>query len=346
MLKRLRFRQKLILSLCIILLTSFITLFVMVLKTSYSNSNAQAHTIALLTSKGNADKVALNFDKIETIGKSLAIQMEAMVAEGTPSRSLVMSQMKHTISLSDNIFGVAITYEPNQFDGRDDEFLNRDGSDSKGQFMPYITTKDRVNYASELCFYDTYTEEQNRWYTVPKGTHRVYMTEPTTYPVQGQNVTLVSIVVPIMRDNAFVGVVSIDTTIDYLQTEIAKVKPMGGFSQIISENGIFVANGVDPKRTLADISQDKEWIPILKKTSQGIEFSELSYSPDTKQKVLRVFSSIHLQDTDEYWTYVSIIPLSAVYANFNYTFALMVMVGLVLLGFIIYVNYSIIIMDI
>lgn len=346
MLKRLRFRQKLILSLCVILLTSFITLFVMVLTTSYSNSNAQAHTIALLTSKGNAEKVELNFEKIETIGRSLAIQMETMIAEGQPSRQLVISEMKRTIDLSDNIFGVAITYEPNKFDGRDSDFINMEGSDAKGQFMPYITTKDRISYASELCFYDTYTEEQNRWYTVPKGTHKVYMTEPTTYPVQGEDVTLVSIVVPIMRDNAFVGVVSIDTTIDYLQTEIEKVKPMGGFSQIISENGIFVANGVDSNKTLTNISQEKEWIPILQKTSTGAEFTELSFSPDTNQKVLRVFSSIHLDDTDEYWTYVSIIPLSAVYANFNYTFALMVIVGLVLLGFIIYVNYSIIIMDI
>lgn len=318
----------------------------MVLTTSYSNSRAQGHTIALLTSKGNADKVALNFEKIETIGKSLAIQMETTIAEGTPSRNLIISEMKRTIGLSNNIFGVAITYEPNKFDGRDSEFINAEGSDAKGQFMPYITTKDNSSFASELSFYDTYTEEQNRWYTVPSKTHKVYMTEPTVYPVQGENVPLVSIVVPIMRNNEFVGVVSIDTTIDYLQTEIEKVKPMGGFSQIISQKGIFVANGVDAKKTLTDISHEKEWIPILKKTSMGSEFTELGYSAETDEKVLRVFSSIHLQDTNEYWTYVSILPLSAVYANFNYTFALMVIVGLVLLGFIVYVNYSIIIKDI
>ncbi len=346
MLKRLRFRQKLILSLCVILLTSFITLFVMVLTTSYANSNAQARTIALLTSKDNADKVALNFEKIETIGKSLAIHMETMVAENATSRELVISEMKHTLSLSDDIFGVAITYEPNKFDGRDNAFINTEGSDAAGQFMPYITTRDHITFASELSFYDTYTELQNRWYTVPKRTHRVYMTEPTIYPVQGEDVPVVSIVVPIMRNNEFVGVVSIDTTIDHLQTEIEKVKPMGGFSQIISENGIFVANGVDAEKKLVDISQEKEWIPILKKTSTGSEFTELSYSPDTDEQVLRVFSSIHLEDTDEYWTYVSIIPLSAVYANFNYTFGLMVIVGFVLLGFIVYVNYSIIIKDI
>jgi methyl-accepting chemotaxis protein len=318
----------------------------MVLTTSYSNSISKAHTIALLTSKGNADKVTLTFEKIETIGKSLALQMETTITEGKPSRELVMSVMKRTISLSDNIFGVAITYEPNKFDGKDDLYMNRVGSDSKGQFMPYITTKDRIQYASELCFYDTYTEIQNLWYTVPKQTHKVYMTEPTIYPVQGDLVPLVSIVIPIMRNGEFVGVVSIDTTIDYLQTEIEKVRPMGGHSQIISQKGIFVANGVDPDKTLTDISNEPEWIPILKKVTTVGEFTEVGYSADTDEKVLRVFSSIHLKDTNEFWTYVSILPLSVVYANFNYTFALMVIVGLVLLGFIVYVNYEIIIKDI
>lgn len=345
MLKKLRLGQKMILFSCIILLSSFITLDVIVLKTSYTYSHGQAKTIALLTSRDNAEKVVLNFEKIETIGTSIADQMETMVQENAPSREIVISTMKNTLNSHKDIFGIAVAYEPNEFDEKDIVYIGKLGSNSKGQFMPYVTRQSQNKFSTELSFNPLYNEIQNKWYTVPKSTHKVYLTEPTYYPVQGRNVTMVSVVVPIIRNDKFVGVVSIDTTIDYLQTEIKKVKPMDGFSQIISTAGIHVANGVDSTKVLDDVSKEKEWIPILERTSRGEEFTKIGFSSDTGGKVLRVFSPINIQGTDQYWTYVSIIPLSHVFAEFNSAFKLMIIVGLILLIFIVYVNYSIIIKD-
>lgn len=350
MFMQLKSRQKLILSACAILLSAFVLLDVFVLTTSYSSSNAQARTIALLTSKDNAEKVVLNFENIETIGKSLAIQMETMVQENAQSREIIISTMKNTLNLHRDIFGVAVAYEPDAFDGRDRQFVNAEGCDSSGRFMPYITKNrdEKIGeaFASELSFYDYYTETQKLWYEVPKKTHKIYLTEPTNYIVQGKDITLVSVVVPIMRDGHFVGVVSIDTTIDYLQAEIEKVKPMGGFSQIISGKGVFVANGGNPKNILADLSKKREWIPILKRTSKGEEFTEIGYSADTGERVLRVFSSINIKGTNEFWTYASVIPLRAVLADFKDTFILTALVGFCLFACITYLVYSIIIKDI
>lgn len=345
MFKRLRLRHKLILFLCIILLSTYIVLDIIVLKASYNYSHEQAKTIALLTSKDNAEKVTLNFENIETIGISIVNQMEAMVQEQRPSREVVISAMKNTLNSHKNIFGIAVVYEPNEFDGKDKDYIDKAGNNSKGQFMPYVTRKSDNNFSIELSFNPIYNEKQNRWYAVPKSTHKIYLTEPTNYPVQRKNVTMVSVEIPIIRNSKFVGDVSIDTTIDYLQTEISKVKPMGGFSQIISAEGIFVANGADHTKVLEDVSKVKEWIPILKRTSKGEEFTELGYSSDIGQKVLRVFSTINIHGTDQYWTYVSVIPLSHVFAEFNYASALMVIVGVILFAFIIYINYSIIIKD-
>lgn len=344
-LKRMRLGQKLMILMCIILLSIFTILNGIVLNNAYSYSHNQAKTIALLTSKDNADKVTLNFENIKTIGNSIAIQMETMIQEGNPSREIVLSTMKNTLNLHKDIFGVAITYEPNAFDGKDIEYINKEGNDSKGQFMPYITRKGDNSFTIELCFYDYYNEYQQKWYMVPKNTHKIYLTEPTSYLVQGENMTLVSVVVPIMRNDKFVGVVSIDTNIDFLQTEIEKIKPMGGYSQIISSEGILVANGADPSKVLYDISKKEEWMPILEKTSTGKEFTEIGISSETGEKILSVFSSIHVEGTDEYWTYVSIIPYSHIFAEYNFTFKLMVIVGLILFSLIIYTNYSIITRD-
>ncbi len=345
MFKRLRLGQSLTLGACVILLLGFITLNIIVLESSYSYSHKQAKNIALLTSKDNAEKVVLNFERVETIGKSIANQMETMVQEGNPSRAIVISTMKNTLTQSKDIFGITVAYEPNEFDGKDTEYIDKEGNDSKGQFMPYITRASDNKFSTELGFNKYYTEKQMLWYSVPQSTHKIYLTEPTNYPVQGKNVTMVSIVVPIMRNEQFIGVVSIDTTIDYLQTEIEQVTPMGGFSQIVSSEGIYVANGSNPGKIMSSVKKEKEWIPILKRTSKGDQFTEVGFSSDKNEKVLRVFSSINIQGADQYWTYVSIIPLSHVYEEYSSMFKLMIIVGILLFSFIIYINYSIIIKD-
>lgn len=346
MLKKIRLGHKMILVLCVIFLASYTILDIVVLKSTYNYSHEQAKTIAQMTSKDNAEKVVLHFETIETVGISVVNQMEAMVKENHTSREVVLSTMRNILNSHNDIFGIAVTYEPNMFDGKDKLYINREGANSKGQFMPYVTRVDSGKFTTELSFNPLYNYNQNLWYTMPEKTHKIYLTEPTTYPVHGKDVTMASVVVPIMRDGRFVGVVSIDTTIDYLQTEILKVRPMGGFSQIISSEGVFVANGADSISVLKDISNEKEWEPILKRTSKGQEFTEVGYSAEANQEVLRVFSSINLPGTDQYWTYVSIIPYSHIFASYNDAFKLMVSVGLVLIAFIIYFNYTIIIKDV
>lgn len=345
MLKRLSLGQKLSLCACVVLLSAFIIINVFTLKRTYTYSNEQAKTIASLTSKYNAEKIERNFKKVVTIAKDTSNQMETMVQEGKPSREIIMSTMKNALDLHKDIFGIAVTYEPNAFDGKDVEYVDKEGSDSKGQFMPYITRGDEGNFVTELSFYNYYTEEQTKWYDIPKTTQKIHLTEPTTYLVQGKNITMASIVVPIIREGRFVGVVSVDTSLDYLQTEIEKVRPLGGFAEIVSTSGIYVANGSDSTKVMENVSKEKEWDSALKRVSQGEEFTELGFSSDTGDKVLKVFSSISIEGSDQYWTYVSIIPFSNIFEEFTHSFKLMGIVGVVLFIFIIYINYSIITKD-
>jgi methyl-accepting chemotaxis protein len=345
MLKKISLGQKLALCACIVLLLAFVLLNTSTLRKTYTYSREQAKTIASFTSKYNAEKIERNFEKVATIAKDFAIQMETMVEEGNPSREMVMATMKNSLELHKDLFGIAITYEPNEFDGKDIEYINKKGNNSKGQFMPYINRGNKDSFVTELCIYDYYTEEQMEWYNIPKNTKKIFLTEPTAYLVQGKNTTMASVAVPIIRDEKFVGVVSIDTSLDYLQTEVEKVKPMGGFAEIVSTEGTYVANGLDSTKVMKDVSKEEEWNSLLKRTSVGEEFTEFGFSSITGEKVLRVFSTINIKGTDQYWTYVSVIPFSNIFAEYNFSYKRMLVIGLALFLFIIYINYSIISKD-
>lgn len=108
------------------------------------------------------------------------------------------------------------------------------------------------------------------WYNTPKQTGKVYLTEPTTYPVNGKNVTMASVYVPIMRDGTFVGLVSIDTELSYLQNEIANTKIMGGYTQLLSSKGLYVAYGRMPKKVDSIIIHMVATIAIMYLSNKGI----------------------------------------------------------------------------
>lgn len=345
MLKRLSLVQKIVLSTCIVLLITFAALNAIALKQIYKYSQEQGETIASFTSKYNSEKLERRFEKVITIAKDIANQTETMVSTGNQSREFILSIMENTLNLHDDIFGIALLYESNKFDNKDIEYINKRGSNSNGQFMPYITRISDHKFSTELSFYSNYSENETKWYDIPKETHQIYLTEPTTYDVQGKPTTMASIVVPIIRDDKFVGVVSVDTSLDYLQKEIEKVRPLGGFSEIVSTGGIYVASGEDFSKVLQDVSNSNEWNSVLAKTSKGEEFTKSGISPSTKENVLEVYSTINIKDTDQYWTYVSIIPFSNILENFNLSFKTILFVGLILFVFIVYVNYSIISKD-
>lgn len=278
---------------------------------------------------------------MKIIAQDLSNQVESMRSEGKVSREVVIASIKNTLNTYKDIYGITITYESGQLDDNDVNYAGKEGHGKDGRFMPYVI-RNGNNLVMDIGIYDEYTEEQMLWYNIPKKTGKPFLTEPTTYPVQGKDVTMSSVVVPIMRDNQFVGVVSIDTELDYMQAELEKVKPMGGFTELLSAKGVYVANGGDAKKVKEDASKQDEWKKLLERTSKGEEFSEFGTSTTTGQKVLRVFSPVHMEGSEQYWTYVSVIPLSSILAQYNFLLKLMIIIGLIMLVVTIAIKYFLI----
>ncbi|MDF2596800.1 MAG: methyl-accepting chemotaxis protein, partial [Clostridia bacterium] len=342
MIKKMRLGHKLSFYTGIVVLIGFAVLITIVLSQIFISSQEQAMAIAKLNAQYYGSQVEQKFNKIKIVAQSLANETEAMRKEDKVSREVVMTSIKAALNVHEDIFGITIAYEAGELDSHDKQYSGEEGHGKDGRFMPYIT-RDGQDFFVDIGVYEEYTEEQMKWYNVPKNTKNIYLTDPITYPVQGKDVTMASIVLPILRGEKFVGVVSIDMELNDLQEEIERVKPMGGFAELLSASGIYVATGqgaVDKVNTNA--AKEEEWVPLLQKTSRGYQFSATGRLAETGEEVLRVFSPVHLEGSEEYWTYVSIIPVKSILAEYYALLKLMIGVSIGMLACIMVFKYYII----
>ncbi|WP_041963490.1 cache domain-containing protein [Sulfurospirillum cavolei] len=125
--------------------------------------------------------------------------------------------------------GTYSCWEPNAIDGADENFrVNKDGNNpTTGRFTPYWTRDDKGNIAVQpLVEYDTYDKHPNGvlkggWYITPREQNKESVLGPLPYIVQGKQVFLATMSVPIHVNGKFYGVAGADYNLDFVQ-QIAK----------------------------------------------------------------------------------------------------------------------------
>ncbi|EQA46813.1 methyl-accepting chemotaxis protein signaling domain protein [Leptospira broomii serovar Hurstbridge str. 5399] len=196
-----------------------------------------------------------------------------------PQRSEVVETMREILSRNPQWFGMWTVYEPNAFDGRDAQFKNSAGHDSSGRFVSYIHRKTDTD---ELVLDATvgYDDDNMEFYQVPKKTLEPLVTDPYYYKVDGKDVLMISLSVPISHGKNFWGVLGMDITTDQLQKVMGRIKPFrdSGFIALLSPRGVYAANGQDSSLVGKKIRDPKELELILEK-GQGKE--KFSHSSDS-----------------------------------------------------------------
>ncbi|OPJ61560.1 methyl-accepting chemotaxis protein [Clostridium oryzae] len=313
MLKKLSLRSKIILIMVLLIVFAFISIFSTILLNIYRSSMNQAENMAKEVSKANAEKITSEFERVETIAQVLNENMKNMIKSGLQNRKMLVNIQKDLLSQNTNIYGIAIAFEPNAFDGMDNKYINTKQYGEKGMFIPYVT-RDGDKFHVEAA----YTSETDMtWYNTPKQTQKVFMTEPTVYKVNGNNVAMTSIVTPMLNDaGKFIGVISIDYKLDILQAAIEKIRPMGGHASLVSKNGVYIADGNDKKLVMTDAKkQGMYWKNIIDKTSNGKKIAEYIKSK-SNQKFLFAAYPVSISNTDTNWSLISQIPQKEILKNY------------------------------
>ncbi|WZL71956.1 methyl-accepting chemotaxis protein [Clostridiaceae bacterium 35-E11] len=326
MLNKLTIRNKIIILVTIAILLAYTGIFSIVLFRIYDRSRAQTQEIAKEISKSNSLEIKSTFQALEKVANGLMISIENLRKAGMTDRNAIVQMQKEVLEKDKNIFGITIAYEPQKYDDQDAFYVGQEGYDSRGAFIPYVSRSDN-GFHVEAAYN---SETDMTWYEVPKQSKKTYLTEPTKYIVNGKTVTMVSLVVPILDNDNFLGVIALDYDLSTLQKSIGSVKPMGGATHLLSKEGVYVVNGLDAKKNMTKAVDDlADWAKILQVTFSGNMYQGFGKLGFLDKEVLRVAYPIKMDETDGYWTVASIIPKENILRGF-YEELRMVLIGAIL----------------
>ncbi|KAA5604196.1 HAMP domain-containing protein [Roseospira marina] len=210
----------------------------------------QSETAALALGEGRAIGTAIardiqaDLEEGLVIARTLAKTFETLKAEGDTDRDVFDAILRETMERNPSLAGAWAGYEPNALDGQDAAFAGRgDRTDESGRYITYWYD---FGDAKGLTLYHLTTFEAagaaSAYYQVPMTTGREFVTEPTVYDIEGTEVFLASLVVPIKEGGRTIGVVGVDMTLSDLWERIADTRPLGtGSVFVISHDGRWVA---------------------------------------------------------------------------------------------------------
>jgi methyl-accepting chemotaxis protein len=164
-----------------------------------------------------------------------SFEMAASQKDGTPAdtrRAQFNAILLNVLKDNPRFNGTYSAWEPNAIDGNDAGFKNNAGagSDTTGRFLPYWTRAADGKIAIQpLVEYDSSATHPNGlvkggWYIGPATTGKESLLAPLPYIVQGRNVYLATMSVPIMVDGKFAGVAGADFDLAFVQKLAESVK--------------------------------------------------------------------------------------------------------------------------
>ncbi|WP_430815945.1 methyl-accepting chemotaxis protein [Carboxylicivirga sp. RSCT41] len=306
-----------------------------------NNSRQNARAFAELKGKEEASKIKNHFDYAMQSSQTVVEAIKAQMQDGKPSRSLVAQMLKNVVGANKHYFASWTLWEPNAFDGKDDEYAQkyqqeigyfsasyyRDGEQllpqdfSSGEIPTFLSS----DYLDELEAY---------YYTVPKNTMQQYVDDPAEYSYTGDDkdmVHLVSVVAPVISEGKFLGAVGTDFDFATLMelNNATKIYE-SGFSMIVTHNNMIAAH---PNHDYLAASLDTMISGYTNALGDCIRKGESYYyetvSEITNKEAIRIFSPVIIGSTNAPWSVMIEIPISEVMADAKRTAWIIFIIGVI-----------------
>lgn len=283
----------------IIMFICFSIIFTVVFKHAYSVNLKQAKEIGRQVSYLNQKKIIDTLENIEKMEDSVINEIEYLRNKDIIKREDIVGMLQEMMDKNSYLKGISISYEPNAFDGKDKEYINKVGSNEKGIFMPYIFNGNVTK---------AYDDGMNMdWYNVPRDTGKTFLTDPTIYNVDGKDELMISIVKPIIRDGKFVGVISSDIDINFIQRIVEEVNPYGGYAHVIDSKGNYIAHGESQDKIMKNIFELYPELEEMFKTAYEEEQINLTNGINGVKNVEAIIP-MKLESSDTVWVFSTIMP--------------------------------------
>ncbi|MBF0574260.1 MAG: methyl-accepting chemotaxis protein, partial [Desulfamplus sp.] len=298
-----------------ITILGFIITIVFVSITSMKSAEKEALDKALETSNRYSNFIDAELEVAMDTARALSQAFEGMKESGTPlDRNLMTTMLKQVFDDNPTFFGMSTCWEPNAFDGKDSEFVNKPYHDSTGRFIPYVYRSNGKIQVDPLMDYEK--PGIGDWYILPRKSGQECIIEPYIYPVDGVDVLMSTMSAPIKLNGKFIGLVTVDIAMSEFTKLVTDLKIYeSGYMSIISNNGIYVAHPKTERLGKPLIDTDPWAEPFLEDIKSGKGFITENYSKTVGAKVERICVPINVGRTTTPWAVMINIPKREVVAD-------------------------------
>lgn len=275
--------------------------------------HAEALDKARETALNDGQLVAANLNDALAAARTLAKVCEAGAAHRDKiDRPMFLDMLKKTVEAQAHYYGAWVQFKPNWFDGRDAEFVNKDGYMEDGGFLPYATRSDKeVTVAPSNGTYDKYKDES--YYKIPLEGKIETIIEPYVDP--DKHLLMSSLAVPVFENGETFGVAGIDMVLTTISETVSKIKPFGtGQAFLISNGGVIVGH---PRAELAGkpLAEHGASPELLAAIQQGKELQQVVNSPETGEMMLVQYVPVPIGNGHTPWSFGVSVPLDTVLAG-------------------------------
>ncbi len=296
---------------------------------------AQEHALAVASE--HAGRIKAEIDVAMDAARTLANAFSAVKDPDSPldiGRDPANAILRTVLTANEPFLATYTLWEPNAFDQMDVAYAGLTGHDSTGRFISYWA-KDADGQPAVEPSVGYETEGIGNYYLIPKKTMKEAVIDPYLYPVQGKDVLMTSLVVPITYGGKFYGIVGVDMSIERLQKMVDADKLYGGNAQIsvISNNGTIAA--ASGQRSLAgkfirELHEDDDWEEELQDIRLGKEII------DFESNRMEVYAPLRIGNTDTPWSVVITVPLELITAGATWQMWKQLSIGATLAGLAIF----------
>jgi methyl-accepting chemotaxis protein len=277
----------------------------------------------------------LYLDAVRTASQIMSKYEEINPAERRPLLNMMLRALAEE---NTEVTAASSVWEPNALDGLDAEFVNTPGTDHTGRFLSYWLRDGAGLILESLTDYDV--PVGGDYYLEPKRTGNETLVEPYKYKVNGRDVLMTTVAVPIKSKNRFVGCVNIDLEMEFIQRSVERIKPYEGAIAMLYTNEGLVGAHFDTNRIGKSMMETEQDIvgPYLNDLrnaiGQGKQFSFTNYVPRLEENMFFVNVPIVVGNTTTPWALMLGIPNSVITAPV-YRMLLIVVIIAVLMLFVI-----------
>lgn len=210
-----------------------------------------------------------------------------------------------------DILGMWVIYEPNALDGKDQEYVNKVGHDKTGRYIPYFNRGAGEIKLESLTDYDK--EGAGDYYLLTKKNRKLTIIEPYVYKVNGEDVLMTSIALPIIENGEVVGVSGVDVSLKEYAKFCENIRPFEtGYINLASNNGLYIysrdgnliGKNIKENPNLPQEAKNK----LLEMVKAGGSLDLI----DKEHGFLRAIRPINITGVDAPWTMSVTVPINKI----------------------------------